>query len=115
METAAAPPRAFAFEQPRRARTNFELAFARFRRQKLALAGLAIVLVLAFVALFAPLVAPTGYAEANLMESKQFPSWSHPFGTDPVGHDYLSRVIFGIRTSFRIGFIAVAIACVIGL
>ncbi len=116
METAAAaPPREFAFEQPRRARTNFELAFNRFRRQKLALAGLAIVLILTFVAIFAPLVAPTGYREADLMSAKQFPNWDYPFGTDPVGHDYLSRVIFGVRTSFRIGFIAVVIACFIGL
>jgi ABC-type dipeptide/oligopeptide/nickel transport system permease subunit len=116
METAAAaPPRKLAFERPRRARTNFELAIARFRRQKLALVGLTIVLILIFVAVFAPIVAPTGYAEANLRSAKQFPSWNHPFGTDPIGHDYLSRVIFGIRTSFKVGIIAVAIACVIGL
>jgi oligopeptide transport system permease protein len=115
METAAVPVREFAFDRPRRARTNLELALSRFGRQKLALAGLAIVLILSFLAVFAPLVAPTGYAEANLMAAKQFPSWSHPFGTDPIGHDYLSRIIFGIRTSFLIGLMAVAIACLIGL
>jgi ABC-type dipeptide/oligopeptide/nickel transport system permease subunit len=115
METAAAAPREFAFDRPRRARTNFELAVRRFGRQKLALAGLAIVLVLMFVALFAPWIAPTGYADANLRSAKQFPSWDYPFGTDPIGHNYLSRIIFGIRNSFLVGFMAVAIACLIGL
>jgi ABC-type dipeptide/oligopeptide/nickel transport system permease subunit len=116
METAAAAaPRELAFDKPRRARTNLELALGRFRRQKLALAGLTIVLILAFVALFAPIVAPQGYAEAHLRDAKQFPNWSHPFGTDPIGHDYLSRVIWGIRTSFKVGLMAVLIACIIGL
>lgn len=113
--TAAAPRRELAFDRPRRTRTNFELAIRRFGRQKLALAGLTIVLVLVFVAAFAPLIAPTGYAEADLRSAKQFPSWSHPLGTDPIGRDYLSRIIYGIRTSFRVGFLAVAIACFIGM
>lgn len=116
METAAAAPvREFGFTQSRRARTNLELAVRRFKRQKLALAGLAIVLTLVFVAVFAPLIAPTGYAEANLRSAKQFPNADHLFGTDPVGHDYLSRIIFGVRTSFQIGILAVGIACLIGL
>ncbi|GIW04054.1 MAG: peptide ABC transporter permease [Thermomicrobiales bacterium] len=70
---------------------------------------------LALVALFAPLIAPTGYADADLMSAKEFPSWRHPFGTDPIGRDYLSRVIFGIRTSFLVGFLAVTVACCIGI
>ncbi|MER3436243.1 MAG: peptide ABC transporter permease [Chloroflexota bacterium] len=103
------------FERPARTRTNLELAARRFARQKLALAGFVIVALLALVALFAPLIAPTGYADADLMSAKEFPSWQHPFGTDPIGRDYLSRVIFGIRTSFLVGFLAVAVACCIGI
>jgi oligopeptide transport system permease protein len=71
--------------------------------------------VLALVAIFAPIIAPTGYADADLMSAKEFPSWHHPFGTDPIGRDYLSRVIFGIRTSFLVGFLAVTVACCIGI
>jgi oligopeptide transport system permease protein len=116
METTAAPARReIVFSKPTRSRTNFELAARRFARQKLAMAGLAIVLLLTFVAVFAPVVAPTGYAEADLMSANQFPSWSHPFGTDPIGHDYLSRVIYGIRTSLLVGFLAVAVACCVGI
>jgi oligopeptide transport system permease protein len=113
--TVTAPRRELLFERPARARTNLELAARRFARQKLAMVGLAIALVLAFAAVFAPLVAPTHYATADLMSAKQFPSWEYPFGTDPIGHDYLSRVIYGLRTSFLVGFLAVAVACCVGI
>jgi ABC-type dipeptide/oligopeptide/nickel transport system permease subunit len=113
--TASAPPRELLLERPRRTRTNFELAARRFARQKLAMVGLGITLVLGFVALFAPVIAPTHYAHTDLMSANQFPSWEYPFGTDPIGHDYLSRVIYGLRTSFVVGFIAVAVACCVGI
>jgi oligopeptide transport system permease protein len=98
-----------------KARTNFQLARRRFMRRKLAVVGLLITLSLLFVAIFAPLLAPKPYDYANLMEANQFPSWSHPMGTDAIGHDYLSRIIYGIRTSLMVGFAAVFVACVIGL
>jgi oligopeptide transport system permease protein len=99
----------------RKTRTNFELARRRFMRRKLAVVGGIITLALLFIAIFAPLIAPTPYDYANLTDANQFPSWSHPMGTDAIGHDYLSRVIFGIRTSLIVGFAAVLVACVIGL
>ena len=114
-ETTVTRTREIAFERPARARTNLELAARRFARQKLAMAGLVITLLLCLVAVFAPVVAPTGYAEADLMSANQFPSWDHPFGTDPIGHDYLSRVIYGVRTSLLVGFLAVGVACLIGV
>jgi len=113
--TATAPTRELRFERPARSRTNLELAARRFARQKLAMAGLTITLVLTFVALFAPVVAPSHYAHVDLMSANQFPSWEHPFGTDPIGHDYLSRVVYGLRTSFVVGFLAVAVACCVGI
>jgi oligopeptide transport system permease protein len=99
----------------RKARTNFELARRRFMKRKLAVAGAIITLFLVLVAIFAPLIAPTPYDYANLMQANQFPSWSHPMGTDAIGHDYLSRMIFGIRTSLIVGLAAVLVACLIGL
>jgi len=98
-----------------KARTNAQLAFRRFRRQKLAVAGAIVVLLLCLVALFAPLIAPTNYDEADLLNANTFPSWEYPFGTDPIGYNMLSRVIFGIRTSFQVAFLAVGIACLIGI
>jgi ABC-type dipeptide/oligopeptide/nickel transport system permease subunit len=112
---AAATTREFSLDRPTRSRTNFEFAMRRFARQKLALAGLLIVLILVLAAVFAPIVAPTGYADADLMSANKFPSWDYPFGTDPIGHNYLSRTIFGIRTSFLVGFLAVGVACLVGV
>src|SRR5215211_4566777 len=100
--------------QPR-TRTNLQLARRRFMRRKLAVVGLVITLALLFVAISAPLIAPKPYDYANLMEANQFPSWSHPMGTDAIGHDYLSRIVYGIRTSLLVGFAAVLVACLIGL
>ena len=90
-------------------------ATRRFLRQRLAMVGLVIVTVLVIAGFGAPLLAPTGYAEANLMEANQFPSRAHPMGTDTIGHDFLSRVMYGTRTSLLVGFAAVAVACLIGI
>ena len=99
----------------RKYRTNLGLAFDRFRRQKLGMAGLIIVIVLVFVAVFAPWIAPTHYATADFMAVNQFPSRDYPMGTDEIGRDYLSRVMYGIRTSLTVGFMAVLVACLIGI
>jgi oligopeptide transport system permease protein len=99
----------------KKSRTNAQLATRRFLKQKLAVMGAVIVIVLCVVALFAPIIAPTPYDQASLRDANQFPSWSFPFGTDPIGYNLLSRVIYGIRTSFLIGFSAVGIACLIGI
>ncbi|HCH08416.1 MAG TPA: peptide ABC transporter permease, partial [Dehalococcoidia bacterium] len=95
-------------------RGNKATFFWRFRRNKLAVMGLGIVIVLVFIAVFANFIAPTGYDVAVLSESRQFPSWSHWFGTDQIGRDYLSRALFGIRTSIMVGFGVQVIALTIG-
>lgn len=99
----------------KRYRTNFDLAVSRFRRQKLAMMGLIIVIFLLFVAIFAPWLAPTHYNTADFKAINQFPSRDYPMGTDSIGRDYLSRVIYGIRTSLMVGFLAVIVASVIGI
>jgi ABC-type dipeptide/oligopeptide/nickel transport system permease subunit len=95
--------------------SNWYYARRRFFRQKLAVLGLVISLGLIAVAVFAPLIAPTHYTDAKLMDNNQLPSRQYPFGTDKVGHDFLSRVIYGVRTSLIVGFSAVAVACLIGI
>lgn len=99
----------------RKYRSNLGQAFDRFRRQKLGMLGLFIVILLVFVAVFAPWVAPTHYATADFMAVNQFPSRDYPMGTDEIGRNYLSRVIYGIRTSVTVGFMAVLVACLIGI
>lgn len=90
-------------------------ATRRFFRQKLAIVGLIITLTLIILGFGAPVLAPTGYAEADLMSSNQFPSGDYLMGTDTIGHDFLSRIMYGTRTSLIVGFAAVAVACLIGL
>ena len=99
----------------RKSRTNFQLARHRFFQQKLAVAGLFVVLVFILVAIFAPLIAPTGYAHANLMDANTFPSRKFPMGTDTIGHNMVSRIVYGIRTSLLVAFSAVGVACLIGI
>lgn len=98
-----------------RTRTNVQLAVGRFLKHRLAMVGLTITTLLVFIALFAPLIAPRSYLYADLADANQFPSSQHLLGTDAIGHDYLSRIIYGVRTSLIVGFVAVAIACLIGL
>ncbi len=99
----------------KKSRTNFQLARARFMRQKLAVAGLCIVLIFVFLAVFAPWVAPSSYDQASLLDANKFPSREFPFGTDTIGHDMVSRVIYGIRTSLIVAGAAVSMACLIGI
>ncbi len=86
----------------------------RLRRNRLAMVGLAIVLVLVFVAVFADFIAPYGYAKQNIRATLQPPSLQHLCGTDQFGRDVFSRIIYGSRISLQVGFIAVSIAMVIG-
>jgi oligopeptide transport system permease protein len=98
-----------------RTRTNLQQATQRFVHHRLAMAGLAITLVLILIALLAPLIAPEPYYFSDLAQANQFPSHQHLLGTDAIGHDFLSRMIYGIRTSLLVGFVAVIISCAIGL
>jgi oligopeptide transport system permease protein len=95
--------------------SNTRRALRRFFQQRLALVGLFITGFLIVVAVFAPVIAPTSMEAADLMSANQFPSAEHPFGTDAIGRDVLTRVIFGTRTSLIVGFAAVGIACAIGI
>jgi peptide/nickel transport system permease protein len=83
------------------------------RRKPLGAVGGVIVIVLIFVALAAPLLAPYPYDEANASVRLQGPSLVHPFGTDANGRDMLSRIIWGARISVTVGFGAVLISTVL--
>lgn len=91
-----------------------DLIWKRFSRNRLALNGLLIIGILAFVALAAPLVSPYDPTSINVHQVLSPPSWSHPFGTDELGRDVLTRMIWGSRVSLKVGFVAVGIAISIG-
>jgi peptide/nickel transport system permease protein len=87
----------------------------RFKRNRLAMVGLVFLILLGLVAVFAPLIAPYSITERASGEFRQGPSADHWFGTDAIGRDLFSRIVYGARVSLRIGFAATAISVVIGL
>lgn len=79
------------------------------------LIGSIMVTLVAIVAVFAPLVAPHGYAQTNFEVPFQVPGTiGFVFGTDDLGRDILSRLAFGVRASLQVGLLAVALAVIVG-
>jgi peptide/nickel transport system permease protein len=89
--------------------------WARLRRNRMAVAGLTLVLGLFVVAIFASWLAPYDPNRIDLKQVLMPPSPAHLLGTDTLGRDVLSRIIFGSRVSLLVGFVAVGIATLIGL
>ena len=83
-------------------------------KNKFSVIGLTIIILLIIVALFAPFISPYTPSQQNLFERLQSPSFHHIFGTDDLGRDVFTRMIFGARISLAVGFISVFIILVIG-
>jgi ABC-type dipeptide/oligopeptide/nickel transport system permease subunit len=86
----------------------------RFRKNKLAMLGLAFVVLLVLVAIFAPLITSYTYTETS-RSYRAAPSSDHWFGTDLIGRDVYTRVVYGARVSLKIGFSATALSLIIGV
>jgi peptide/nickel transport system permease protein len=86
----------------------------RFGKNRMAVAGSAIVILLFAVSLLAPWLAPYDPNAIDLKNVLAPPSGGHPFGTDPLGRDVLSRMIWGAGISLKVGFVATGIAILIG-
>ena len=85
-----------------------------FRKNKAAVVGMVILLLIVFVAVFADKLAPYDPYEQVYAEALQHPSSAHLFGTDEFGRDLFSRILYGARVSLLVGLVSVAIACVFG-
>jgi peptide/nickel transport system permease protein len=85
----------------------------RYSRNKMAVFGLALVILLVLTAIFADLIAPYSYREQTA-DFRVGPSRDHWFGTDAVGRDLFSRVVYGARISLKVGVLATLMAVVIG-
>src|SRR6476661_4904820 len=79
--------------------TPWRDAARRFFRNKLAVCALVVMAVLVLVAIFADVIAPAPYDYSVLADANQFPNARHLLGTDTVGRDFLSRLIYGTRVS----------------
>ncbi len=91
------------------------LFWHRFRQNSLAVAGAVMVVVLFVVAALAPVLAPYEPDYIDRYHILEPPSKAHPLGTDDLGRDVLSRMLYGARVSLAVGFVAVGIATAIGI
>ena len=91
------------------------IVWRRFKKNRLAMIGAAVIVSLILIAVFAPLIAPCSPTRIDVNHVLAPPSWRHPFGTDELGRDVLSRMIYGSRVSMSVGFIAMGIAVLIGI
>ncbi len=98
-----------------RQETLRHLFWKRFQKNKLALLGGFIVILLFFTALLAPWLSPYDPGLIDIRRVLQAPTPEHLFGTDPLGRDVLSRMIWGSRISLMVGFVAVGISSLIGI
>ncbi len=99
-----------------KARSQWYYVRTRFLRHRLAVASLIVLILLALLAVFARRVSPYAYDELDLLNIAQAPTreGNHWFGTDLLGRDYLSRVIFGLRTSLWVAMLVAGLTTLIG-
>jgi len=90
-------------------------SWRRLRRNRLALAGGLVVVSLFLISFLAPWLAPYDPAFIDVTSVLEGPSPAHPFGTDTLGRDVFSRMIWGARISLKVGFVAVGLATLIGI
>jgi len=90
-------------------------AWARLRRNKAAMVAIAVIVIIVLMAIFAGQVAPYHYAEQDMLNTWGTPDRTHLLGTDGLGRDILSRLIYGTRISMSVAFVTVAIILTIGV
>ena len=87
----------------------------RFKVNRLAVIGAGIIAVMIVLAILGPIISPYTYADQSLIDANQSPSLSHWFGTDTLGRDIYTRVMYGARISLTIGIVAALLNLVIGV
>ena len=113
-QTPAAPDAPTVAAPPRTA-TPREQFVRRFRRHKLAMFGLVVMVVLVLAAIFAPIVAGQSPYEDNLRLIRKAPQAGHILGTDGVGRDVWARLVYGTRVSLAVGLVSVSMYTLIGI
>ena len=106
---------ALAEELPRPSVTYWRDVWQRFRRDRLALVGLIVIAIMTVLCIVMPMVSPYTYDGSDYMNMNSTPTWAQPCGTDQMGRDQFSRIMYGARISLTIGFVAAAINFAIGV
>lgn len=111
------PSRLSPLSRPVASRSYWSLAWQRFRRNRIAFASLIVLMVLTVAAILAPTLAPYSPDAISLSpDTLLLPmSWEHPLGTDELGRDTFSRILYGARVSLGVGFVAAIVSIGIGV
>lgn len=96
-------------------RKAFREGWNRFAQNKATVISMVVIALLLFIAIFAPLLTPYDYDAVDPLNANQSPSWAHPFGTDNIGRDMLSRVFYGARFSLAIAFASQTVGILLGI
>jgi oligopeptide transport system permease protein len=96
-------------------RSLWQDAMSRLKQNHLAVFGLGVVIFLILIAIFADLIAPYSYEEQNLALGASPPSADHWLGTDTLGRDLFTRILYGSRISLMVGILATTVALTIGV
>jgi len=100
--------------EPAKRKSQWAEVWKRLIKNKAAIAGMIVILILLLTAIFADFIAPYGYETQFLDNTRTAPNADNWFGTDNFGRDIFSRVVYGSRISIQVGFIAVGVAMVVG-
>ncbi|HHY57227.1 MAG TPA: ABC transporter permease [Chloroflexi bacterium] len=111
---AASPSLPINSPKTRKQRTLWGDAWVQFRRNRLAMFGLLLLLLIILAVLLGPYIYRVDPKSINIVEASSPPSSAHPFGTDDLGRDMLARCLYGGRISLAVGFVAMLIAMVVG-
>lgn len=90
------------------------IAWHRFRKHRVAMGGGILIFLFIGAAVTAPVLTPFEFDQIDLYHRKQAPAWPHPMGTDELGHDVLTRLLYAGRISLTVGFAAAIAAAVFG-
>jgi len=101
--------------QRRKKESQFSLVMKRLSRNKAAMAGLIVTLTLFLVAFLSPWIMPYEYSKLNMADKLQSVSWRHICGTDEMGRDIFSRLLYGARASLLLGFLATIASTILGM
>ncbi|QUH20989.1 oligopeptide ABC transporter permease [Alkaliphilus sp. B6464] len=93
----------------------WKIMWKRLRRNKLAMLGLIVITIMAIAAIFAPFLTPYGRDAVNLVNSNAKPGSEHLLGTDSLGRDIFTRLLYGGRISLTVGFVSTGIRIVLGV
>lgn len=100
--------------EEKKSRSQLKTVIRALSKNKMAVLGLVILILLLIAGIFANVIAPYDYAKQDLAHAFEHPSLRHFLGTDEFGRDIFSRILYGARMSLLVGFVSVGIAVVIG-